>query len=102
MCMLNVFEMHSVDTLLALNTKEKRKLTALRKTSGRGFPFVFREKPFGRGRICANFAIVKRERRPKGISQRRRPRPPQNYERENKIKETALVSKKLESSYKHL
>lgn len=59
MCMLNVFEMHSVDTLLALNTKEKRKLTALRKTSGRGFPFVFREKPFGRGRISANFAIVK-------------------------------------------
>ncbi len=100
--MLSVFEMHSVATLLALSTKEKRKLIALRKISGRGFPFVFREKPFGWGRICANFAIVKRERRPKGISQRRRPRPPQNYERENKIKETALVSKKLESSYKHL
>lgn len=41
--MLSVFEMHTVATLLALSTKEKRKLTVLRKISGRGFPFVFRE-----------------------------------------------------------
>ena len=31
--MLSVFEMHSVATLLALSTKEKRKLIALRKIS---------------------------------------------------------------------
>ena len=68
--MLSVFEMHSVATLLALSTKEKRKLIVLRKMSGRGFPFVFREKPFGRAYNWANFANVKREQRPKGYPQR--------------------------------
>mgnify|MGYP006965636706 CR=1 FL=1 len=37
---------------------------------GRGFPFVFREKPFGRAYNWANFANVKREQRPKGYPQR--------------------------------
>ena len=81
--MLSVFEMHSVATLLALSTKEKRKLTALRKISGRGFPFVFREKPFGWAYIWANFANVKREHKPKGNPERGGHRlPHKNKERE--------------------
>ena len=58
--MLSVFEMHSVATLLALSTKEKRKLTALRKMSGRGFPFVFREKPFDTLVFLSIFAMYRK------------------------------------------
>ena len=69
---------------------------------GRGFPFVFREKPFGRAYNWANFANVTREHKPKGNPERGGHRLPHKNKEREKAKNTKLAPKKLESSYKHL